>query len=390
LLLLPIAAVAHSFPSPDDPEFQAERDLADAISATQAADAAGVSSATTTAARSVYDLFLPWPAQPGTIEVRACFWNGTPDLQRAIVNSDAAWEKIANITINYTEPNGSIRICLDTYSAQIRISLDGNDARLDYDDLARPRIGYWSVVGRQAGFTPQGKPPGSHYLVTVNLPSLTQYVSRGDWSAFNFLVRHEMGHARGLLHEHQRQTCANWFDVDKIAASQHWTVFYAQAAVASFDQLQGAFHPRFVGGYDILSVMQYNFEKSWYREVVGQTNPCERATFVEAPSPGDKATLVAMYGAFARQPVPRALIIAQPGIDPRAAFEAAIGTERARIGLLSQREVENTLTTATQAPGEAARRGLELTIESGKQLSDSLDRLTSAISHLDDFERGVH
>ena len=387
--LLPISAAAHSFPSPDDPEFQAERAVAEAAKANEAADAAGMSSATTAAARSVYEAFLPWPAQPGTIIVRACFWNGTPDLQKAIVNSDAAWEKVANVSINYTEPNGDIRICLDTSSAEIRISLNGNDARLDYDDLARPRNGYWSVVGRQAGFSPPGKPAGSRYLVTANLPSLTQYVSTGDWSAFNFLVRHELGHARGLLHEHQRQECANWFDVEKIAASQHWTIPYAQSAVASFDQLQGAFHPRFVGGYDILSVMQYNFEKVWYREVAGQTNPCERTTFVEKPSPGDKATLVAMYGAYALQPGTRALIAAQPAIDPRAAFEAAVRTERARIALLSQKEAESTSTAAPSPPGEAATRGLELTIESGKQLSGALDRLTSAISRLDDFERGV-
>jgi len=213
-LLLPIAAVGHSFPSPDDAEFQAERAVVEAANANQAADAVGVSGATTAAARSVYEAFLTWSAQPGTIIVKACFWNGTPDLQKAFINSDAAWEKVANINVNYTEPNGNIRICLDTSSAEIRISLDGNDARLDYDPVARPRAGYWSVVGRQAGFTPPGKPPGSRYLVTANLPSLTQYVSRGDWSAFNFLVRHEFGHARGLLHEHQRQECSNWFDVE--------------------------------------------------------------------------------------------------------------------------------------------------------------------------------
>jgi hypothetical protein len=322
--------------------------------------------------------------------VRACFWNGTPDLQKAFINSDAAWEKVANINVNYTEPNGNIRICLDTSSAEIRISLDGNDARLDYDPVARPRAGYWSVVGRQAGFTPPGKLPGSRYLVTANLPNLTQYVSRGDWSAFNFLVRHELGHARGLLHEHQRQECAQWFDIEKIADSQHWAIPYARSAVASFDQLQGTFHPSFVGGYDILSIMQYNFEKSWYKEVAGQTNPCERTIFVETPSPGDRATLVAMYGRYSLQPEARALVAAaQPNNDPRAVFEAAVRTERARVALLLEKEAESTLTTSPHAPGEAATRGLELTIESGKKLRSSLDLLTNAISHLHDFERGL-
>jgi hypothetical protein len=113
-------------------------------------------------------------------------------------------------------------------------------------------------------------------------------------------VRHEFGHARGLLHEHQRQVCANSFDVEAIAASQHWTVEDAKQAVAAFDQLPNAmnfYRPKAVGEYDKTSIMQYNFANNWYKQTPGVPNPCQRPNVVSAPSPGDIATLIAMYGA---------------------------------------------------------------------------------------------
>src|SRR5215831_10724573 len=111
------------FPTPDDLEFQVENLLAEAAATTDAAGHAGISDLATNAARSVYDSFLVWPSQRGMTIVTACFWNGTLDAQQAIANSDRAWEQIANFSINFKKPNGDLNICLDTSSANIRISL---------------------------------------------------------------------------------------------------------------------------------------------------------------------------------------------------------------------------------------------------------------------------
>jgi hypothetical protein len=399
LFLVPVQQpLGHSFPYPASPEFKVEKAVAEFSASRAAAGVAGIPLNVIDAAQSVYASILLWPQGSNGTTLSACFWNGTSDVQKAVIESDKAWDGFSAISVSFSGANGEIRLCSNADSADLRISLDGNDQRLsnDYND-SRPKTGFWSTEGKEAEFTPEGKLPGNRYLVTVNLPSIGMYSNVGDWVDFNDLVRHEMGHARGLLHEHQRAECAGWFDVTKIAASEGWSVEYAKEAVASFDQISQSndyYRPKYIGGYDILSIMQYNFDKSWYIEKPGETNPCERIAVVSEPSPGDRATLAGMYplqGGVAA--VGSAVGLLNAGSRTEVLlreFEAKVGNERSRIAiLLNAKSLAN---AESQFKGSESAAKIEqklppthVTAESAKT---ALDRLQQSVKRLLRIELG--
>ena len=216
-------AFAHSFLTAD-PSSTAEQYAWQFDAAKQAAADAAASSTTLLVAQSVYDDFLKWPFTGMTAAVTVCFWNGSDAAQHAVINTDnAEWEGYANITFDYYSAPNIVRKCADANSADIRISLDGSDSHLDYDPT-RPGNGDWSFVGAQANFPPQGTPPGTRYKVTVNLPEIEGWVALNDVVDINTYAGHELGHARGLLHEHQRSECEGWFNIPQIAQDNDWTI----------------------------------------------------------------------------------------------------------------------------------------------------------------------
>jgi hypothetical protein len=159
-IALQARALAHSFPNPDDPEFRMEVAAAEFSSARNAALDSGVSITTISAAESVYSSRLLWPQSPGGAMVTACFWNGPPVVQQQVIDSDGAWEGFAGISLNFKDQSGKVRTCAGPLSADIRIALDSDDARLsgDYNPKDRPANGFWSLVGMQANDTPPGRP----------------------------------------------------------------------------------------------------------------------------------------------------------------------------------------------------------------------------------------
>jgi hypothetical protein len=319
------------FPGPSDPEFLVEQLATDLARAQDDASAAGLSETLIAVAPSVISFKFLW--QKPTVS--ACFWNGDKATQDAVIDADNIWDGFANLHIEYRDQNNNNRICTNENSADIRIALKNNQASdgspLDYDPATRPATGFWSVVGTQANLVSSNT--GNRYKVIVNLPDIGTYKQLNDMQNFNFLVRHELGHARGLLHEHQRAECMNWFDIPAIAKDTGWTEYYARQAVGSFDQINGYrtfYRPKLVGGYDINSIMQYNFAANWYKQIPCQTNPCQRTYIVESPSSGDKATLIAEYGA-----VPPAVVASsQQGAILVSTVDTIIANERSRLAAL--------------------------------------------------------
>jgi len=386
-------AFAHGLPSPKDPEMRIELAVSELAAARDRAAQAGISTQISLAAQSVYDRFLLWPGAAKRTVVTACFWNGSPDLQKKVIASDNAWEGFANITVDYTDKAGGVRVCQDDKSADIRISLDGADKSLQYEADQDPD-GSWSFVGASSNFSPRDK-PGKRYQITVNLPTIAVYDRIGDEVDFNNYVRHELGHARGLLHEHQRTECKGWFNIEAIMADTKWTREQAEQAVGTFDELAKsgnlAFRPAYAGDYDILSIMQYNFEPRWYQEKNGQINPCERTEKVSDPSPGDKATLIAMYGASANN-ISGAIAQAGSLSDSIHSFRTAASLEFTSIQLFSKSSIASAKMVLDRAGVEdgQGQEGQKVqkapvtipTNEGANEANDALLELQAAVDNL--------
>ena len=69
--------------------------------------------------------------------------------------------------------------------------------------------------------------------MTLNLPDVVRDMTI-DPTWTHHAIRHEFGHALGLMHEHQRSLCDGWFNVEAIAENQGWTVDFAKSQVGSF------------------------------------------------------------------------------------------------------------------------------------------------------------
>jgi len=414
-------AYGHAFLS-TDPSAPAEEVAWKFQAAQQEAIAAEASNDTVQVARSVYDDFLKWPFIGMTAKVTVCFWNGSSQAQRAVIDADkTGWEGFANITFDYYSAADVVRKCDDPNSADIRISLDGMDDRLDYDPN-RPKFGFWSFVGSQANFPISGI-PGSRYKVTVNLPQIEDWITINDLGHISEYVGHELGHARGLLHEHQRAECADWFNIEAMAAELHWSIEATKQNVASFVQLgSAAGHPVYAGPYDVLSLMQYNFKPAWWRVKQGQVNPCLRTAIVQAPSPGDKATLVAAYGAIPpavastppAAPAPAAapgepsvappaapVVMAAPAPQRMAFNEAyarlgsAIHTERTRVALTSVATVDSAIAAAVPRDSpERMRiqlrhyRAATVAADKSKALKKAVDNLETIAAQMAKLKTG--
>jgi hypothetical protein len=297
-------AAAHGFPDTESPVDKAEHLLERLRAQANAAVDAGGSQALWNGTLSVYDKAKKWDFPNGVARLTACFWNGSTALQDKVIQHDSAWEKLngqryVNLEVSYKDASGKTRICQDAKSADLRISLDGKDANLQGDYTTGREAGqYWSDLGKLS--------KGNKFKVSVNLPSLT---TSGNLNTDDiFLVLHELGHARGLTHEHQRAECAGQFDLDQMA--KDWSAWShgelsieaarkkAERAVATYVAGTPGEDITYVGAYDKASVMQYNVPANWLKKTAdGKESPCARGK-IKDPSDGDRATLIAVYGPY--------------------------------------------------------------------------------------------
>jgi hypothetical protein len=327
LLAASAPALAHEIGRMSDPAAQFEMRIVQGLKSADAnREDALFFETSVVAARSVFESAALWTKET----LQACFWNGGAKAQDAVSKAATVWKGRSRIEVSFLA-GGQPRRCAPGDGSDIRISLDNSDPGLVYEQ-GQDRNGNWSLLGRQATFTPQNGPSGSRYMVTVNLPTIPVDLLNGDWDSIQFLVSHEMGHALGLLHEFQLDRCKGWIDTKALASDQGWSEEVANTNLGALSDLSARYPgAKTAGAYDRDSVMQYNFAAKYFVIKPGQANPCMRSTFVTKPSAGDLATLIAMYGErpsiLAANPPPPPTRIAATAVtrDLQAALKAASG-----------------------------------------------------------------
>lgn len=241
------------------------------------------------AAQSVYQQGYVW----GKFDLKVCFWNGTAEQQNEVMGIADIWHlAVPSITFNYMA-NGAVRMCqmedLGSFTrmADIRITL-ADDARPLWNAQDIPsKKGDWSYPGKAVSQNPA-------FPTTMNLVGSMTLRANSRMSDYYFNVRHEFGHALSLVHEHQRGICKGWFNIPEIAKATGWTEEFASSQVDAIDESSNAYG--LIGGYDLDSIMQYNFALAWYMpDQPGNPNPCRRKEEVYDLSEMDKYVVAALY-----------------------------------------------------------------------------------------------
>lgn len=244
---------------------------------------AGVGENALETARFVVWLDLAWSKH----DITVCFWNGSAELQDFVMKTADVWSEHANLNFVY-KTDGKNTICRDgdPTSADIRINLDPDAPLSLFVNQEGNAEGAWSYIGRVSG--------NPKFLVSMNLRDVAEARTKNPlWTAH--AIRHEFGHALGLMHEHQRALCDPWFDYEKTAKLYGWSVEETKRQIGKFAD-SASQYLAVVGDYDKESIMQYNFRKEQFKSVPGQANPCLRETPIDNLSPQDIEGIQVLYG----------------------------------------------------------------------------------------------
>jgi Astacin (Peptidase family M12A) len=274
------AALAASAASAGDPPFSARigRDfMPDAFRAEQAEVMALMKTlASDEASRGAFYPLFVWP--PSIKKLKVCFFGGSEEARAAIRELASDWE----------QPDNSLRF--DWGKNGYRDCEKVTQKRLIHIRVGFAEPGYFSAIGTMSGFRPDTTE------LSMNLEGL------GDKSAAEIkegwtggTVRHEFGHAIGLIHEHQspKADCEKDFDWDKIyeAASKPPNEWPKDKVDSNMRQWTDP--DLFTTKFDATSVMKYFYDPSMFKN--GTDSACYSATDNNAISPLDRKTVAFMY-----------------------------------------------------------------------------------------------
>jgi hypothetical protein len=217
-----------------------------------------------------------WP-EASSKPITVAFNGGTEELDSKIAHVASEWSNYGNVKFDFTDPaTGHYRQWSRTdtaFKADIRIAFDGVDGP-----------GYWSLVGTDSS---------DATLIAPNQASLELqgFASQlpPDWAG---TVRHEFGHALGLMHEHQMPVGGcdqdfKWEDDPGYTPTQDINGQYvndtkgrhpgiytllagypnywpADKVKSNMRQLTIDYHNYDYGAFDPMSIMKYYFDPSYF------------------------------------------------------------------------------------------------------------------------------
>jgi len=211
--------------------------------------------------------------QPNRFPITVCFFGGSSDLRRRIMDVALEWTKHgANIPLDFGNPSNP-RICTNQES----------DIKVGFNYR-----GYWSTIGQD-----------SRDLVGANEQSMNfahRDVAPASEPEFSSTVLHEFGHALAFQHEHQHpySDCEKEFDFDKIYVelADHPNFWNKEKVDFNMRGLSG--NGIVTTKFDRASIMLYTFAPHFYKQ--GVSSNCY-STANQVLSQGDKKQAAEVYPA---------------------------------------------------------------------------------------------
>ena len=247
----------------------------------------GTNSTPSSAAGQIYAGSRRW--EPGRT-LKVCLFNGNDTVARLIRDAASEWNRYASVRRDFGPPDRWYN-CLSPQIgfAQIRVGFSGQ--------------GFWSVVGndsetRLESWSPSMNLQGFNRLYSPDRMPPQEAIQRAR-PYHVATIKHEFGHALGLLHEHQHPSLKCQDQLKLTGPNNVYEYFGKPENNWTADEVKrnlgfiGQTDPDYVkGAPDLKSIMMYSIPEDVFK--LGKQSPCFVPTNYEI-SEKDKQVIARIY-----------------------------------------------------------------------------------------------